>query len=325
MHERRSHRLYRRLRLVGLSAALSAIALPFAARAQDLPYTFDEVLRIVSSGVVREERIASLLHERCVAFHVDSPLLDRLAEAGAREAVLEAVRSACHILPGEPRWLWIEPDSVKLEVGERFTLAALGMGPRRDPLRSVEVRWTSDDPQVVTADEWGRVLAAAPGMTRVSAEATNGIRASVRIWVTRPAEALRLNPQTAALLGGIVPGGGQFYTRQPVKGLALLGGAGVSVLAALSITSEETILTGETCSDGRCEYSVIGRRHRPLFWPGISAAASLWAYGLFDAVRHSRPARESDGASRGSELRLLGSAEILPDAAWRLEIVSLRF
>lgn len=326
MHQRRPIQVFGRHQLSGGVVALHVALFlsPASLQAQDLPYTLEEVRRIVASEVVPEERIVALLSERCIAFAADAPTLEALATAGASPRVLEAVSAACHILPGEPRWVWVEPDTVALVVGERLSLAARGLSPRREPVPQVAVSWASDDPQVAAVDSRGRVTAAAPGMTRVTAEATNGLRASVRVWVREPVEHRPWNPRVAAALGTLLPGAGQFYTQRPVKGLALLAGTGVSLALALTLSSEETQVVDERCVDGRCDYTLTQVERRPFFWPGIGLAAALWAFGVVDGVRvSSASAVERD--ARAPRLELFAAPRAAADGAWDVPAVSLRF
>lgn len=295
----------RRLRL--LPALLAGFAFAAgapgpAARAQNLPYTIDEIVQIIAAGVVPDARIAALLTERCIAFRADAQAVARLREAGAGPEVLRAVRTACRILPGEPKALAIEPDTVALRVGERLALTARGAAPDGRRLDGVAVRWSSEDPGVASVDDGGRVHAVGAGMTGVTARATNDVRATVRVWVQPNASALEISPRTALLVGLLVPGAGQFYTAQPGKGLLVFGGVTGALAAGVAVT------------DGG---------DRPLLVPGVLVAAGLWTYGAADARRRAR--RLGSTASAGPAWAALGSPEPAAEGGVRLPLLTLRY
>lgn len=272
------------------------------ASAQDLPYTLDEVLQLGASPVVPEGRVVALLKARCLAFRVDSRVLKRLKESGVRDAVVDAVRSACRILPGEPRRLKIEPDSLQLRPGERATLAARGIAADGSPLEHPEVRWSSADPEVALIDSRGRLTAQTPGRTRVTARATNDVRASAHVWVQTPPGPGPIRPRTALLVGALVPGAGQFYTAQPVKGLAVFGGVAAALSAGLAVRD-----------DG----------DRPLLWPGILVGAGLWVYGALDGYRAASAQRHA-ALDPGSHERLLGAVWKTPVGTVNVHLLTLR-
>lgn len=292
----RSRRLVAALAL-GVLAAGSARDLP----AQDLPYTLDEVIRIVSSKVVPQERIAALLRQRCVAFRVDDGALERLQRVGAEAALLQAVRASCRLLPGEPRALQIEPDSLTLQAGERFSLAVRGTGPDGKPLEGVRVRWASQDSRVVSVDDDGRLSAEAPGMTRVTVTAPNDVSANLRVWVYPAPLRREITPGTALLVGALVPGAGQFYTAEPAKGLLIFGGVATSLTAGLAVR------------DGG---------DRPLFVPGILAAATLWTYGALEGQQRARALEAQPAQIR---VGWLEPPQAGRDGGVRWPLLSLRF
>lgn len=293
----------RRLGLTLLAAAVGWAG-PAArdGAAQNLPYTLDEVVRIVSSGVVPETRIASLVRERCIAFRADEPAVTQLRRAGAGPELVRALRAACRILPGEPRELRIEPDTVALQVGERLTLRARGTAPDGKALDGFPVRWSSQDPRVAAVDGEGRVGALAPGMTRVEARAANEVRAIVRVWVRPAPAATALSPRTALLVGALVPGAGQFYTNQPEKGLLVFGGVAALLTAGFAV------------QDGG---------DRPLLVPGLLVAGGLWAYGAADARRRAEGRDAAGPARSGSAWVALDLPE--PEASGGVRITLLRF
>lgn len=303
MRPNREPDVHRSGRLAATTLALAALAVASVRDlpAQDLPYTLDEVERIVASGVVPQERIAALLRQRCLAFRVNDRALQQLERAGAEAALLQAVRASCRLLPGEPRALRIEPDSLELYVGTRYTLAIRGTGPDGRPLEGVRVRWSSQDARVSWVDDDGRLIALAPGMTRVTAKATNEVSATVRVWV-HPAPLRReLSPGTAFLVGTLVPGAGQFYTAQPEKGLLIFGGVAASLTAGLAVR------------DGG---------DRPLLVPGAVAAAVLWTYGAVDAKQR---ARALEAQAEDARIGWLEAPQPTADGGIRWPLLSFRY
>ncbi|MGH7546359.1 MAG: Ig-like domain-containing protein [Gemmatimonadota bacterium] len=295
--------MHRSRRLAAATVVLAALA-PASARdlrAQDLPYTLDEVERIVSSGVVPQERIGALLRQRCLAFRVDDRALQQLQRAGALAPLLQAVRASCRLLPGEPRALSIEPDSLELQVHARYTLAIRGTGPDGRPLEKLSVRWSSQDGRVASVDEEGRLIAVAPGMTRVSAQATNEVSANVRVWVRPAPPRSDVAPGTAFLVGALVPGAGQFYTVQPKKGLLIFGGVAACLTAGFAVRDGD---------------------ERPLRIPGVVAAAALWTYGAFDAKKR---ARALEAQAEGPRIGWLGTPRPTEEGGVRWPLLSVHF
>jgi hypothetical protein len=215
--------------------------------------------------------------------------------------LLQAVRASCRLLSGEPRALRIEPDSLDLRVGTRYTLAIRGTGPDGKVLDGVRVQWSSQDGRVASVDGEGRLVAVAPGMTRVTAQAANDVSAAVRVWV-RPAP-LRSDVAsgTAFLVGALVPGAGQFYTLQPKKGLLVFGGVAASLTAGFAVR------------DGG---------DRPLLVPGVVAAAALWTYGAFDAKER---ARALEAQAEGSRIGWLETPRPTEEGGVRWPLLSLHF
>ena len=298
----RGRRRLRRTALLLVTGGLALVGLGRPARAQDLPYTVDEVLQILATGVVPDVRLAGLLRQRCVAFRAGDGTLQRLRDAGAGPETLTAVRTACRVLPGEPRTLRIEPDSVLLQPGERLTLSVRASGADGKPLERPGVQWSSEDPRVVSVDDEGRVAAGTVGMTRVTARATNDVQTSVRVWVREAPISRAISPNTALWVGAAVPGAGQFYTGQPVKGVLVFGGVAGSLAAALAV------------EDGD---------RRPLLVPGLLVAAGLWTYGALEA--HSRAEQMAAASPRAPRWALLGPPQPDPDGGVRLPLVRLAY
>jgi tetratricopeptide (TPR) repeat protein len=118
--------------------------------------------------------------------------------------------------------------------------------------------------------------------------------AADRVAVGRQLTELRrqaLSP-TTALLAGVIPGIGQFYTRRPLRGLLVLAGVGA---AAYLGTRTETRTHTETFTDpfgNELEYEV-SERVRPNLTVGVAAAAGLTAAAAIEAFLYARRVRSS--------------------------------
>ena len=115
-----------------------------------------------------------------------------------------------------------------------------------------------------------------------------------RLQVAARMQALRrpaLSPGQALSLGLVIPGGGQFYTRRPVRGvLSLLGVAGGIAAAMYQKTDVVTVDTTYTDPFGLPYHGPVShsKRQRPYVVPGAAAAAGILVLSAFDAFRYTR-------------------------------------
>jgi Tfp pilus assembly protein PilF len=94
----------------------------------------------------------------------------------------------------------------------------------------------------------------------------------------------------AAFAYGLLPGGGQFYTKQPVLGVVVLGGVAASgVWAMQQTTTTET----RTFTDpfGRVDTFTVSVSHRKNLAAGAAIAGALWLGGAIQAALHVASAR----------------------------------
>ena len=306
-------------------AIAAGLGLPGTARAQAQPFALDDLERIVQAGVIAEARLLTLIGERCVAFVADAASLDRLRRAGASPAVLDAVRRACRVLPGEPRWIRVETPQVETHVGDLVPARVTALAPDSTPIPRAEILWTSSDPNVVDIDRAGRAVARRPGIARLVARGTNGIESDpVTVIVTRPPSA-RKGLTTAILLGSLVPGGGQFYTGQGLKGAVLFAGAVATTVVGFAVTTDE-ILLGDpvppTCV-GTCTFPVTFQKKRPAVVPTLVAAGGLWLYGVIDAALAARATQEAAGPPPRVEWFARG--EMHTDGTLTVPVLRIRF
>jgi TM2 domain-containing membrane protein YozV len=94
------------------------------------------------------------------------------------------------------------------------------------------------------------------------------------------------SPGTATLLSAAVPGGGQLYAGETVKGAVLLGVAAVGAGVAVSAVDRQTC-TGFGCaSEFETFYEVDGTR----LAAGLGIAGAAWLIGVVDAPGAARRA-----------------------------------
>jgi hypothetical protein len=314
-----------RRRIAASCGALAlALAIPCSeARAQGRPFTLDDLLEIVRSGVIAESRIVALVGQRCIAFTADEQHLGRLGAVGASESVLTAVRGACRILPGEPRWIRVEPVTVNAIAGSPVRLRAIALSPDSAVIDDAFIRWESSDSSVVDVLPDGTLEARSAGIVEVRARGTNDqVSDPATVVVTRPVLA-RKSTTTAVLLGTIVPGGGQFYTGYGLKGALLFGGSVATAVVGFLVTSDEVSLSNPTppsCTP-TCTYTVTFEKKRPAVIPTLIAAGGLWAYGIVDAALQARATQEALGPE--PRLEWFADSTLQPDGT--LTVPVLRF
>jgi tetratricopeptide (TPR) repeat protein len=119
--------------------------------------------------------------------------------------------------------------------------------------------------------------------------------------------AQRLSASQAFGLGVVVPGGGQFYTRRPIRGILSL--AAVGAAAGFAMTEKTTpTTTTKTASDpfgNKYSYSVTTtHKTQPYMIPGFAAAGGIALLSAIDAARYA-------GSVRGSSV----SVSLVPTAS----------
>ena len=108
--------------------------------------------------------------------------------------------------------------------------------------------------------------------------------------------AQRLSASQAFGLGVVIPGGGQFYTRRPVRGLLSLAGVGVASAFAMTETKTSTTTT-KMANDpfgNPYSYSVTtAHKRRPYLVPGLGVAGGIALFSAIDAALYARSVRAS--------------------------------
>jgi Tfp pilus assembly protein PilF len=95
-------------------------------------------------------------------------------------------------------------------------------------------------------------------------------------------DALHRSP-TKAFVSGILPGGGQFYTHQPILGAAVLGGVVASAVWAAK--SSPIIFTDPF---GHPYQAGTERKH---LWTGVAVGGGIWLLGALQAALHASSAQ----------------------------------
>ena len=121
-------------------------------------------------------------------------------------------------------------------------------------------------------------------------------------------KAQRLSASQAFGLGVVVPGGGQFYSKRPGRGLLSLAAVGTAVVFAVMEKSTTTTTT-QTAMDpfgNTYSYSVTTQhKSRPYLVPGLAIAGGV---ALMSAIDASHYVRNLNG-SRSLSLSLVPSAQ----------------
>jgi len=332
--------------------AVSAIV-PNRLEAQERqPYSIDQIIELLQSGVFSETRIEMLVRRSCIDFRVDDEAARRLEEAGATRALIASLRSStqCVELPaGFIDAVVVTPTELEMEVGVTRILRAQAVDPSGAPVAGVLFEWMSADTAVAEVSGGGAVLAKAPGEVRIAATTPQGPSGTALVHVaaaarseaaeTREAEvAGGKSVGTAAALGVVVPGGGEFYAGKTAKGAIVLAGSAAAVAAGYFITSEEVLSVSYsasdpgTCEAGSCTFNVTRSEEvettRNLVY-GAAAAGALWLYGLIDGIRSARQSRvaptgEPADADHGVSLEVVPADGVRYTAHGELELTFIR-
>jgi Tfp pilus assembly protein PilF len=130
------------------------------------------------------------------------------------------------------------------------------------------------------ADDFERYL-------RIRPEAADRAGVVARINDLR---AVGLSASEAFGLGVVLPGGGQFYTRRPVRGmLSLIAVGGAAGFALLPKTTTKTLSATDPFGN-RYNYSVQSKS-RPYLIPGLSAAGGIALLSAIDAALYAHNVR----------------------------------
>jgi hypothetical protein len=318
---------------ISIIICLAALASSARLEAQERqPYSLDQIVQLVESGVFSTGRIMMLVNESCIGFRVDDAAASRLRSAGADEGLIASLERACLRLPLVVETVVVTPAELDVSVGVTGILRARALSPDSTLLTGVVFEWISGDTAIADVSGGGTVLGKAPGEVQITAATEEGPcgTALVRVGGGAVAEDVEGAPAeaavggkrtgTAAALGVVVPGGGVMYSGNTAKGVAIFGGAIAALAAGYFITSEElqnvsydARTTGNCAVGGTpCSYDVIRTgeyKETNNIVIGAAVAGALWVYGLVDGVRAAKktqtvPAQEQLGENAGMSLEV---------------------
>jgi hypothetical protein len=266
------------------------------------PYSIDQIIELIESDVFSDTRIVMLAERSCIDFRVDDEAAQQLLSAGASSVLIAGLRSStvCVRLPsGFVDAVVVTPAELDMAVGATRILRAQAMAPDGTQITGVVFEWTSADTAVAEVSGGGMVLAKASGAVRIAATTQEGPSgtALVRVGAAAGPEAEEMldadaaggkSVGTAAALGVVVPGGGEFYTGNTGKGAVVLAGSAAALAAGYFITSEEILSVSYsatdpgTCQPESCTFNVTRssevKTTNNLVY-GAAAAGALWLYG----------------------------------------------
>ena len=288
------------------------------------PYTVEELVQLIGSGVFSDARILTVVTESCLGFFINDAVEARLGRVGASHDLIRRLRGVCVRAPRLVTSIRITPQLLEIAVEGQSMLSAQALGPDSVPITDIIFEWSAEDTSVVAVSSDGRVQGKAPGTTRVTARLADGPFAVATVTVMEMVAAADAasgakSPGTAAALG-IVPGGGELYVGNTAKGAAAFVGAAAALAIGYFTTSENTLSSSSTasmpaCDAGACTIDIITEsevEETRKIVIGAVVAGAFWAVAFIDGVRtakRSQAAAQQDAAAtrrdRGPSLTLL--------------------
>ena len=276
------------------------------------PYTVDELVQLIESGVFSDARIMTLARESCLGFQPDESVTSRLRDAGASEELLAGLRSVCVSVPRVVVAVRIVPTELDIAVDDVALLSAEALGADSATIPDIIFAWSSDDTTVVAVSRDGRLEGRAPGTARVTARLEDGPSAFATVSVTEVVTAGVKSPATAAALG-IIPGGGEIYVGNTAKGIGALVGAGAALAIGFAASSETVLnstadLTDLSCVGEVCTFSFDTEaevEETSYALVGVAVAGAIWALALVDGIltaKRSQAAAQSTTPDEASGL-----------------------
>ncbi len=154
---------------------LAALASSARLEAQERqPYSLDQVVQLVESGVFTTGRIMMLVDESCIAFRMDDAATERLRSAGADVGLIASLGRACLKLPQVVETVVVAPAELDVSVGATRILRAQALAPDSTQLTGVVFEWISEDTAIAEVSGGGTVLGKAPGEVQVTAATQEG-------------------------------------------------------------------------------------------------------------------------------------------------------
>jgi hypothetical protein len=306
---------YRYASLVILSCLALLVGGAASLHAQDeLPYTLDQLVRLVESGAFTDDQLLELVQESCRGFRMDEDATQELQQAGASGSLVRSLlREVCERLTTVVVW----PAELEVVAGSSGILRARALlDPDSAQIPNVVFEWTSEDTTVADVTG-GVVVGKTAGETRITARTEDGDEgtALVRV-VTAAAEAGTPADSVAGAAGksggtaaalGIIPGGGEFYVGNTTKGAIVLAGAAAALAAGFLLTSEDTLSAIRVptappgCVGASCAYPVRTTaeiEETSYVVIGAAVAGAFWLYGLIDGIRTANKSGETRAAGQ---------------------------
>jgi hypothetical protein len=287
---------------ISLCLALLLAGPPRLQAQERQPYTLDQVVRLLESGVFSTNRILTLAREACIAFRVDAQAERQLIAANATEDLISGLRDVCIRLPQVVTYVVVAPAELTVPVNGSSILQAFALGPDSVDIADVTIRWSVEDTSIAAVSAAaGVVFGKRAGRTRVIARSDEGPEGSAVVIVgaaalaeEEPRDSLvgGKSVGTAAALG-IIPGGGELYVGNTAKGLVILGGSAAAVAIGALISTSDSTITGlewggnSSCTNAQCEYEVdvtYDVKETNYIAVGAAVAGALWLYGLIDGI-----------------------------------------
>lgn len=323
-----------------LLGALAVASLARPAAAQDPAYSLDQLERLVESGIFSSERILERAAESCLGFRLEGGAEARLRRAGASDELIDGLRKVCVRLPVRVVEVRIGPQDLELPVGAVRALAVEALRSDSTVLEDATVVWSSADTAIADVFSNGIVIAKSLGATTISARAADDVVGTMALRVVDARDApsgatYGKSPAAAAVLGTVVPGGGEFYTGNSAKGAIVLLGTAGALAAGILLSSEDTVpadpLISETCEDGSCSLEVtpVSQVETNPAVLAVAVAGAFWAFGLIDGVltaRRSGPPATAEmiPARSGLSIELLPSDGVRVNRAGEVDLTLLR-
>ncbi len=317
-------------------------------RQQRPPFRLEQLVELVESDVFPAERIVFLANQSCLGFRLDDVAEATLREAGATDQLIASLRGVCVRMLTR---VVVRPAEIQLQMGASRILRAEALDQDSARISNVIFVWSSEDTTIAEVSAGGVVLGLAQGETNVTAAIEGGPAGSALVRVVKaaaaaPAEEDSLQFQveggksvaTAAALGVVIPGGGEFYAGNTVKGAVVLAGVAAALTAGYLITNEDTLDVTRSAqlpdcdTPNRCEYPVSSEfqvKETNNLVIGAAVAGAFWLYGLVDGIRSAKRYRPEqptveEQSGLGASLELLPRGGVVHRANGDLDLTLLK-
>jgi len=129
----------------------------------------------------------------------------------------------------------------------------------------------------------------------VAPDESQAITVSQRIGELEGMASVVTPDPSQALVLGLVPGMGHFYTSRPLMGGLTLTTAGMAVAAGLSYRDVTVVCVNEVPAGAACPAGEVVRElnERPYFWIGVGVAAAITLASAIDAYLAAKGQREA--------------------------------